>query len=184
METYTAKQALRKDMASRKKEYSRITLCELSDKIMDRLEQTELFQAASCIARYHAIPGEVQTAGFIEKWYQKKKLLLPLIVGDDLRLLLYEGPESLKPGPFGILEPKADGIEVPKNEIDLIIVPGVAFDKDKNRMGRGRGFYDRLLSTLNAPKVGICFGFQMIPQVPVEPLDKKMDYVITEDTIY
>ena len=145
-------------------------MCELSDKIMDRLEQTELFQAASCIALYHAIPGEVQTAGFIEKWYQKKKLLLPLIVGDDLRLLLYEGPESLKPGPFGILEPKADGIE--------------AFDKDKNRMGRGRGFYDRLLSTLNAPKVGICFGFQMIQQVPVEPLDKKMDYVITEDTIY
>ena len=109
---------------------------------------------------------------------------MPLIVGDDLRLLPYEGPESLKPGPFGILEPKVDGIEVPKNEIDLIIVPGVAFDKDKNRMGRGRGFYDRLLSTLNAPKVGICFGFQMIPQVPVEPLDKKMDYVITEDTIY
>ena len=108
---------------------------------MNHLEQTELFQAASCIALYHAIAGEVQTAGFIEKWYQKKKLLLPLIVGDDLRLLLYEGPESLKPGPFGILEPKADGIEVPKNEIDLIIVPGVAFDKDKNRMGRGRGFH-------------------------------------------
>ena len=58
METYTAKQALRKDMASRKKEYSRITLCELSDKIMDRLEQTELFQAASCIALYHAIRQE------------------------------------------------------------------------------------------------------------------------------
>ena len=110
-------------------------MCELSDKIMDRLEQTELFQAASCIALYHAIPGEVQTAGFIEKWYQKKKLLLPLIVGDDLRLLLYEGPESLKPGPFGILEPKVDGIEVPKNEIDLIIVPGVAFDKDMHRTG-------------------------------------------------
>ena len=107
---------------------------------MDRLEQTELFQAASCIALYHAIPGEVQTAGFIEKWNRKKKLLLPLIVGDDLRLLLYEGPESLKPGPFGILEPKADGIEVPKNEIDLIIVPGVAFDKHKNPLGRGRGF--------------------------------------------
>ena len=62
---------------------------------MDRLEQTELFQAASCIALYHAIPGEVQTAGFIEKWYQKKKLLVPLIVGDDLRLRLYEGPESI-----------------------------------------------------------------------------------------
>ncbi len=70
METYS-QAGPTKDMASRKKEYSRITLCELSDKIMDRLEQTELFQAAS-IALYHAIAGEVQTAGFIEKWYQKK----------------------------------------------------------------------------------------------------------------
>ena len=77
METYTAKQALRKDMASRKKEYSRITLCELSDKIMDRLEQTELFQAASCIALYHAIPGEVQTAGFIENGTGRKSFCCP-----------------------------------------------------------------------------------------------------------
>ena len=145
-------------MASRKKEYSRITLCELSDKIMDRLEQTELFQAASCIALYHAIAGEVQTAGFIEKWYQKKKLLLPLIVGDDLRLLLYEGPESLKPGPFGILEPKVDGIEVPKNEIDLIIVPGVAFDKDKNRMGRGRDSTTAFFPRSTLPRLAYASG--------------------------
>ena len=158
-------------------------MCELSDKIMNHLEQTELFQAASCIALYHAIAGEVQTAGFIEKWYQKKKLLLPLIVGDDLRLLLYEGPESLKPGPFGILEPKADGIEVPKNEIDLIIVPGVAFVKtrtawDEEGILRPPSFHAQRSQGWHM------LGFQMIPQVPVEPLDKKMDYVITEDTIY
>ena len=83
METYTAKQALRKDMASRKKEYSRITLCEISDKIIESLEQTELFQAASCIALNHAIPGEVQTAGFIEKWYQKKKHQMQMNFDDD-----------------------------------------------------------------------------------------------------
>ena len=58
-------------------------MCELSDKIMDRLEQTELFQAASCIALYHAIPGEVQTAGFIEKWYQKKKKLKKRVTEED-----------------------------------------------------------------------------------------------------
>ena len=150
-------------------------MCELSDKIMDRLEQFRLFQAASCIALYHAIPGRSTDRRLYREMVPEEKASVALDRRDDLRLLLYEGPESLKPGPFGILEPKADGIEVPKNEIDLIIVPGVAFDKDKNRMGRGRGFYDRLLSTLNAPKVGICFGFQMIPQVPVEPLDKKMD---------
>ena len=58
-------------------------MCELSDKIMDRLEQFRLFQAASCIALYHAIPGEVQTAGFIEKWYQKKKKLKKRVTEED-----------------------------------------------------------------------------------------------------
>ena len=62
---------------------------------MDRLEETDLFQQASCIALYHAIPGEVQTAGLIEKWYRKKRLLLPLIKGNDLQLLLYAGKKSL-----------------------------------------------------------------------------------------
>lgn len=68
-------------MASLKRSYTKTTLLDLSAKIMDRLEETDLFQQASCIALYHAIPGEVQTAGLIEKWYRKKRLLLPLIKG-------------------------------------------------------------------------------------------------------
>ena len=76
-------------MASLKRSYTKTTLLDLSAKIMDRLEETDLFQQASCIALYHAIPGEVQTAGLIEKWYRKKRLLLPLIKGNDLQLLLY-----------------------------------------------------------------------------------------------
>ena len=77
METYTAKQALRKDMASRKKEYSRITLCELSDKIMNHLEQTELFQAASCIALYHAIAGEVRPPALSRNGTKRKSFCCP-----------------------------------------------------------------------------------------------------------
>ena len=113
-------------MASLKRSYTKTTLLDLSAKIMDRLEETDLFQQASCIALYHAIPGEVQTAGLIEKWYRKKRLLLPLIKGNDLQLLLYAGKESLKTGVFGILEPSEDCEAVPESEIDLIIVPGVA----------------------------------------------------------
>ena len=71
----------------------------------------------------------MQTAGLIEKWYRKKRLLLPLIKGNDLQLLLYAGKESLKTGVFGILEPSEDCEAVPESEIDLIIVPGVAFDR-------------------------------------------------------
>lgn len=171
-------------MALRKKEYSKIILSDLSTCILNRLEQTKEFQAASCIALYHALPGEVQTADFIEKWYRKKQLLLPVVAGTDLRLIAYTGPEAVRTGAFGILEP----LEIKKNntkekEIDLIIVPGIAFDRQKNRMGRGKGYYDRLLASLCVPKIGVCFDFQLFDQIPTEPFDKKMDALITEKEV-
>jgi 5-formyltetrahydrofolate cyclo-ligase len=179
MKLQEAKQALRKDMASLKRSYEKTTLLDLSVKIMSRLEETELFQQASCIALYHALPGEVQTADFIEKWYRHKRILLPVVKGNDLQLFIYTGKESLKNGAFGILEPSEDST-VPKEDIDLVIVPGVAFDRQHNRLGRGKGFYDRLLSTLSAPKIGICYSFQLKEHIPTEPFDKKMDLILTE----
>ncbi|MBQ4162847.1 MAG: 5-formyltetrahydrofolate cyclo-ligase [Parabacteroides sp.] len=147
---------------------------------MGRLEETELFRQASCIALYHALPGEVQTADFIEKWHKQKRLLLPIVKGNDLQLLLYTGKESVKTGAFGIWEPTEECEVVPEEEIDLVIVPGVAFDRQHNRLGRGKGFYDRLLSTLSAPKIGICYDFQLKELIPIEPFDKKMDLILTE----
>ena len=147
---------------------------------MGRLEETELFRQASCIALYHALPGEVQTADFIEKWHKQKRLLLPIVKGNDLQLLLYAGKESVKIGAFGIWEPTEECEVVPEEEIDLVIVPGVAFDRQHNRLGRGKGFYDRLLSTLSAPKIGICYDFQLKELIPIEPFDKKMDLILTE----
>lgn len=180
MKLQEAKQALRKDMASLKRSYEKTTLLDLSVKIMSRLEETKLFQQASCIALYHALPGEVQTADFIEKWHKQKRLLLPLVKGNDLQLLLYAGKESVKTGAFGIWEPTEECEVVPEEEIDLVIVPGVAFDRQHNRLGRGKGFYDRLLSTLSAPKIGICYDFQLKELIPIEPFDKKMDLILTE----
>lgn len=184
MEIYKAKQALRKDMAARKSAFASTDLLDRSELILRRLEELPLFQTAKQVALYHALPGEVQTAAFIERWYGKKRLFLPLVVGDDLRLLRYSGSESLQKGAFGIWEPKPDGEEAEEGAIDLIIVPGVAFDRQCHRLGRGRGFYDRLLSALDAPKVGICFDFQLVASVPVEPFDRPMDHVVTEDGIY
>lgn len=150
---------------------------------MERLEACTRFQQASSIALYHAIPGEVQTAPFIEKWHRKKQLFLPVVTGDDLRLVHYTGENSLKPGAFGILEPTTTDRHDTENEIDLIIVPGVAFDHQGNRLGRGKGFYDRLLSSLPVPTIGICYGFQLKETIPVEPFDRKMDWIITEKEV-
>ena len=167
-------------MAARKSGYSTTALREWSGLIAERVERDELFRNASCVALYHALPGEVQTAELIERWADRKRILLPLVAGNDLRLLRYDGPRSLHVGAYGILEPRPDGEEPPLEEIDLIIVPGVAFDRERNRMGRGKGFYDRLLSTLDAPRIGLCYDFQLVEQVPVEPFDKRMDRIITE----
>lgn len=182
-ELQETKQQLRKYIASLKKSYKKTILLDFSEKILKRLEETELFRQASCVALYNAIPGEVQTAAFLEKWFEKKVLLLPLIAGEDLRLLPYKGTDSLKPGAFGIMEPIVEEEAMDESKIDLIIVPGVAFDRQLNRMGRGKGYYDRLLSTLQVPKIGICFDFQLLESVPTEPFDKKMDMIITEKEV-
>ena len=82
-----------------------------------------------------------------------------------------------------LLDLSAKIMDRPESEIDLTIVPGVAFDRQHNRLGRGKGFYDRLLSTLDVPKIGICYDFQLKDQIPAEPFDRKMDLIITEKEI-
>lgn len=184
MDIQEQKQQLRKQIAALKKQFSTEELTILSTRALGLLEETELFRQASCIALYYAIPGEVQTHDFIEKWYKEKKILLPVIIGNDLKLLHYLGKHTLQSGPFGIPEPSpACCPEVSEKEIDCIIVPGIAFDRRQNRMGRGKGYYDRLLNSVTAPKVGVCFHFQLVDFVPTDIFDKKMDYVITDQEI-
>lgn len=177
----TTKQQLRRKIAELKKSYPADTLAAWSEQILQRLEQTRLFQQAETIACYHALPGEVQTASLLERWYRKKKLLLPLVQGDDLLLLPYAGAESVQVGAYGIWEPRLTAEKRSmEQDAELIIVPGVAFDRQLNRLGRGKGFYDRLLSTLNVPKIGLCYAFQLQEEIPTEPFDRKMDWIVTE----
>lgn len=153
---------------------------QLSDKITQRIAENPFFQQAHTVALYHALPGEVQTAEFIEQWYQKKNILLPVIKGEYLSLQLYNGKESLKANSLGILEPD----NTPKGiKPDLIIVPGIAFDHQRNRLGRGKGYYDRLLSDFTVPTIGICFHFQLFDEIPADTHDQKMSLVITEQKI-
>lgn len=152
-----------------------------SEGIMARVERLPEFREAKVVLLYWSMADEVQTHAFVERWYREKVLLLPCVDGDDLRLRQYTGPECLVAGEqFGIGEPT--GPEYKElDKVELIIVPGVAFDRKNNRMGRGRGFYDRLLkSTPNAKKIGVAYDFQMLDEIPVEEHDVKMDKVLSE----
>lgn len=130
---------------------------------------------------YHSLRDEVDTHGFIEKWWTRKRILLPVVVGDDLELRRYTGADSLAIGAYGISEPVGKPF-ADYGSITLAVIPGVAFDAAGNRLGRGRGYYDRFLPRIpNACKVGVCFPFQLVDAVPAEPFDIRMDIIITTD---
>ena len=176
------KQLIRAIISESKKNFSSQILSELSEKICNRLVKTDAFKNAQCIAIYWGLKDEVQTSGIIEEWCNKKRIVLPVIHGNDICFHAFTGKEKLKKGVYEIQEPTS-GDTIPHDNIDLFIVPGVAFDRNCNRLGRGKGYYDRYLTGINKPMIGICFDFQLIDSIPTEKHDVKMTMVITEKVV-
>lgn len=145
------------------------------------IENSLWFILASKILTYHSLPDEIGTHRHIEKWHEAKQLFLPRVNGNDLDIVEYS-PSFTRQGSFNITEPCGDN-NINPHELDLIIVPGVAFDLNGNRLGRGKGYYDRLLNNTNALKIGIGYDCQLLEQIPAEPHDAKMDAVITPNNI-
>jgi 5-formyltetrahydrofolate cyclo-ligase len=176
----TSKIELRNRIKSLKNEQNKKDWERISDAIFAQIEQTDAFKQSSSILFYWSMSDEVMTHKAVERWSKYKKVYLPLIKGNDLELVRFEGIEKMKPEPvFGILEPTSNE-KVDICDIDLVIVPGVAFDDSCNRMGRGKGYYDRLLSESVAVKIGVAFSFQIVDKVPVDPHDVPLDMVVTE----
>lgn len=148
-----------------------------ADKVFEILEHSAAFLLAEKILMYHSLPDELPTHGFLKKWTGRKKFYLPRVNGVNLEILPYE-ESRLELGAFHIEEPT--GLDtVDAGEIELVVVPAVAYDKNGNRLGRGKGFYDRLLASTSATKVGVAFDFQVVEVIPAEEHDVPMDIVIS-----
>lgn len=173
------KKEIRKQIKLLKARYSLEETKEMSLPIWEILEQRSCFQKAQTILLYWSMNDEVYTHDFVCRWADRKTILLPCVKGDVLELRVFRGVDSLRPGEgFGIPEPVGD-LYTDYAAIDLIIVPGVAFDAQGHRLGRGRGYYDKILKeTGDAKKIGVCFDFQLLEEVPVDVLDVSMDDVI------
>ena len=148
-----------------------------AEAVFARLEKTAAFLVAEKILMYHSLPDELPTHQFLEKWKDSKRFYLPRVNGVNLEILPYD-KSRLELGSFHIEEPVGDNIADP-SEIELIVVPAVAFDRRGGRLGRGKGFYDRLLESTRAAKIGVGYEFQLLDQLPTEPHDVPMDIVIT-----
>lgn len=149
-----------------------------AQEVFDRLEKTAAFLMADRILMYHSLPDELCTHDFLSKWAARKHFFLPRVNGVDLEILPYE-ESRLELGSFHIEEPTGTNTVDP-SEIELIVVPAVAYDRKGNRLGRGKGFYDRLLKTTKATKIGVGYEFQLYDEIPTEPHDVGMDIIITQ----
>jgi 5-formyltetrahydrofolate cyclo-ligase len=152
-----------------------------ADAVFGKIESFPAFLQAKNILLYWSLPDELPTHAFAEKWAADKQILLPSVKGENLVIKKYSGQDGLKKGAFGIEEPLEDFES--HAFIDLVIVPGVAFDKNKNRLGRGKGYYDRFLKSIDAPKIGVGFDCQLIEKIPVEKFDILMNKVIVPSLI-
>ena len=182
-----SKQQIREEILIKRKKLTNKERNLFSKTICKTLEQTTIFQNAKCIAFYYATPDEVQTIACIEKRYTQKKIVLPIVKGENLAFYEYKGKNQIKKGSFDIMEPIIENTDeqaiLPEN-IDIFIVPGMAFDQHCNRIGHGKGFYDRLLSEMQKPKIGLCFSCQLLDNIPTKKHDIKMSMVITEEKIF
>ncbi len=153
-----------------------------AEEVFAHLERNAAFILAERILMYHSLPDELSTHAFLAKWNGRKKFYLPRVNGVNLEILPYD-ESRLELGAFHIEEPTGDETVSP-DEIELIIVPAVAYDRKRNRLGRGKGFYDRLLGSTRATKIGIGYNFQLVDEIPVEEHDIPVDIVITQMGVF
>lgn len=153
-----------------------------SMEIQKRFLHSGLFQRARCLALYSAIHNEVLTETVsIRAIESGKTLVYPRIENDDLVFIEVRSSDDLAPGTFGVLEPQGDSA-IPAEDLDLVIVPGVAFDLVGHRLGYGRGFYDRTLAVCRADcvKLGFAYDSQLLAALPAAEHDQTLSVLMTE----
>jgi len=186
--TQEAKQALRSAGVARRAALAEADCQLLSRAIQARALQLHCYLACHSVALYSAIQNEVRTDDLLAHALQSgKKVFYPRVGGDDSDgLFRVLAADELRAGRYGILEP-ARAIRLAEAEFEVltILVPGVAFDMLGNRLGRGQGWYDRLLQRAGerVAIVALAYEFQIVDAVPAGPGDQKVHYVITEKRV-
>lgn len=174
------KTSLRKEVRARKKRFSLEELINESRPLIQRVFNHSRLQSAKTVLLYNSLPDEVYTHDLIRQLHNEgKTVLLPVVISDtEMELRLYRDAESFETSAYGILEPTGEAF-TDFSSIEFALIPGMAFDGERNRLGRGKGYYDRFLPLLtNAYKLGICFPFQFLPNIPTEETDMKVDECI------
>jgi 5-formyltetrahydrofolate cyclo-ligase len=177
-----SKQAIRKTMLSKRLAMSREAKEAFEASIINHIVALPLFQKAEVITLYMPIRGEVD---LLPLWRSCKKVVLfPRICSDMLAFCPAQCREDFTQGCYGILEP-SNAEAFAMHKIDLMIVPGLVFDRGGYRLGYGKGYFDRLMNTHpGVPTVGVCFDEFYVERLPVDPWDAKVNLVVTQTGVF
>jgi len=184
------KQTLKQEIFQKRKALTKDEVKEKSSKIKENLFALDEFKNAKNIMLYVSFNNEASTIEIIKELLIKKEknVIVPYVIKNNpiLQLSELKNFDNLEPKTFGILEPKENYIrEFSYKKVDLIILPGIAFDQNGHRIGYGYGYYDRFLKRLdkNVTKIGFAFDFQLVEKIPEERHDVPVYIVVTEDRV-
>jgi len=182
MDPYTTqekKENLRKEILEKRNALRIEQVREYSEQIKKNLFVLDGFSRGRVVMFYASFENEVFTHEMINESLLSKKVILPKMAGQEIIASLILTMDNLLKNERGILEP-IEALPIKQSTIDVVIVPGIAFDMKGNRLGFGKGFYDRFLKrATHAVKIGLAFDFQIIDSIPSEPHDVRMDFVVT-----
>lgn len=192
MDIREQKKALRQSAKSFRNKLTKDDISVFSQKIHTQLFHFTLFEQSDVILLYASLAGEVETLTFIQLLLKNgKKVYCPVTRGETMEFYRVFSPEELTEGDFHVLEPNATpgNIFIPEKHTKFcIILPGLMFDKKGNRLGYGKGFYDKYLSALpeglQFTKIALSFDSMVKDTIPSEETDHRADYIITEHKIY
>lgn len=179
------KENIREEMRAKRRTLTMETVTDLSCKIREKLFSLDCIQSAKTVCCFLSSFKEPDTTEIIKLLLQKNcSIIVPIsdTLTNTLSLSYIDSLDSLQKGAYGIREPSVVKT-ADETDIDVILVPGLAFDKSGARMGFGKGYYDRLLDRSSAVKIGLCYDFQLLDKIPTMPHDIPMDYIITEKEI-
>lgn len=181
------KKELRQKLLSKLLSLTKEELKRRSQDVENRLSSLPIYKKAKVIMAYYPLKGEVDILGMIRKDLAVKRFCFPVMDLEKKDIYAFEVKNlegDFVRGPFGVMQPdtkRAKKLDI--GEIDMVLVPALAFDRARNRLGRGAGFYDRFLKKINPPalKVGIAFEFQILDSLPIHPaVDEKVDIIASE----
>ena len=171
------KRSIRAEIRARVKSLSPMQKNEYSIETCRQVLSSPQWKSANRIMAFMSLADEIDTSLLLAD--ASKKLYVPKVNGNDIDVYEYSSG-TVAPGAFGIMEPAGNAVLLrDTSQLDLVIVPGIAFTESGVRLGRGKGFYDRFLSQTHAATIAVCFDCQLVEQLPTEPHDIPAQYIVT-----